>query len=241
MFSRSRSRKASGSSFNSRANFANLALELKRNGWCRSLARRPESIEPGGRPPQVRRLLDELKIPQPRRHGACSREARVWPPKSLSVLVRPSYVLADAPWVIAYDLNTVQEYVAQASADGPARPVLIDQFLEEATEVDVDALADEMRVIGRRHGASIEEAGVHSEILRACCLRSVCLLRAFGRGYRRLHQAARQKPTGGRADERAVRDPRDTVYVLEVNPPLRGPSHTSARRRRCLSRKSPRD
>ena len=49
--------------------------------------------------------------------------------------------------VIAYDANTVQEYVAQAALMGPARPVLIDQFLEEATEVDVDALADGTNVV----------------------------------------------------------------------------------------------
>jgi len=56
--------------------------------------------------------------------------------------------------VIAYDVNTVQEYVAQAALDGPARPVLIDQFLEEATGIDVDALADGTDVvIGGNYGA----------------------------------------------------------------------------------------
>jgi len=65
----------------------------------------------------------------------------------LPVLVRPSYVLGGRAMVIAYDVNTVQEYVAQAALMGPARPVLIDQFLEEATEVDVDALADGTDVV----------------------------------------------------------------------------------------------
>src|SRR5260370_30323777 len=64
--------------------------------------------------------------------------------------------------VIAYDVNTVQEYVAQAAMMGPARPVLIDQFLEEATEVDVDALADGTDVVIGGIMEHIEEAGVHS-------------------------------------------------------------------------------
>ena len=61
--------------------------------------------------------------------------------------------------VIAYDVNTVQDYVAQAALMGPARPVLIDQFLEEATEVDVDALADGTDVVIGGIMEHIEEAG----------------------------------------------------------------------------------
>src|SRR5207247_1371709 len=80
----------------------------------------------------------------------------------LPVLVRPSYVLGGRAMVIAYDVNTVQEYVAQAALMGPAKPVLIDQFLEEATEVDVDALADGTDVVIGGIMEHIEEAGVHS-------------------------------------------------------------------------------
>src|SRR5207302_4707206 len=80
----------------------------------------------------------------------------------LPVLVRPSYVLGGRAMVIAYDVNTVQEYVAQAAMMGPARPVLIDQFLEDAIEVDVDALADGTDVVIGGIMEHIEEAGVHS-------------------------------------------------------------------------------
>src|SRR5439155_3632722 len=80
----------------------------------------------------------------------------------LPVLVRPSYVLGGRAMVIAYDVNTVQDYVAQAALMGPARPVLIDQFLEEATEIDVDALADGTDVVLGGIMEHIEEAGVHS-------------------------------------------------------------------------------
>src|SRR3989441_6836191 len=88
--------------------------------------------------------------------------ARVAAEIGFPVLVRPSYVLGGRAMVIAYDLNTVQEYVAQAALMGPARPVLIDQFLEEATEVDVDALADGQDVVLGGVMEHIEEAGVHS-------------------------------------------------------------------------------
>src|SRR2546430_17680719 len=75
----------------------------------------------------------------------------------MPVLVRPSYVLGGRAMVIAYDVNTVQDYVAQAALMGPARPVLIDQFLEEATEIDVDALADGTDlVIGGTLGTNAE-------------------------------------------------------------------------------------
>src|SRR5258707_14816631 len=77
----------------------------------------------------------------------------------LRVLVRPSYVLGGRAMVIAYDVNTVQDYVAQAALMGPAKPVLIDQFLEEATEIDVDALADGKDVVIGGIMEHIEEAG----------------------------------------------------------------------------------
>ncbi len=79
------------------------------------------------------------------------------------MLVRPSYVLGGRAMVIAYDEDMVRRYMREAVVFSQERPVLIDRFLEDATEVDVDALCD-------RHGnvliagimEHIEEAGVHS-------------------------------------------------------------------------------
>jgi carbamoyl-phosphate synthase large subunit len=119
--------------------------------------------------------------------------------------------------VIAYDLNTVQEYVAQAALMGPARPVLIDQFLEEATEVDVDALADGEEVIIGGVMEHIEEAGVHSGD-SSCVLPPVSLTPAVLakiRDYtKRLAKAL--QVVGLMNVQYAIQ--RDTVYVLEVNP-----------------------
>src|ERR1700726_1100124 len=145
----------------------NLALELKRNG-VPIIGTSPESIDLAEDRRRFGRLLDELKIPQPRNATALIPEeaARVAGEIGLPVLVRPSYVLGGRSMVIAYDLKTVQEYVAQAVQIGtgsdPKRPILIDQFLEDATEVDVDALADGEDVVIGGIMEHIEEAGIHS-------------------------------------------------------------------------------
>ena len=135
----------------------------------------------------------------------------------MPVLVRPSYVLGGRAMVIAYDVNTVQEYVAQAALMGPARPVLIDQFLEEATEVDVDALCDGTEVVIGGIMEHIEEAGVHSGD-SSCVLPPVSLspkiLDTIREYTKRLALAL--KVVGLMNVQYAIQ--RDTVYVLEVNP-----------------------
>jgi carbamoyl-phosphate synthase large subunit len=196
----------------------NLALELKRNG-VPIIGTTPESIDLAEDRRRFGRLLEELKIPQPRNATALVPEeaARVAAEIGMPVLVRPSYVLGGRAMVIAYDVNTVQEYVAQAALMGPARPVLIDQFLEEATEVDVDALADGSEVVIGGIMEHIEEAGVHSGD-SSCVLPPVSLspkiLETIREYTRRLALAL--KVVGLMNVQYAIQ--RDTVYVLEVNP-----------------------
>jgi carbamoyl-phosphate synthase large subunit len=196
----------------------NLALELKRNG-VPIIGTAPESIDLAEDRRRFGRLLDELKIPQPKNGTALVPEeaARVATDIGFPVLVRPSYVLGGRAMVIAYDLNTVQEYVAQAALMGPAKPVLIDQFLEEATEVDVDALADGEDIVIGGVMEHIEEAGVHSGD-SSCVLPPVTLspsVLARIRDYtKRLAKAL--QVVGLMNVQYAIQ--RDTVYVLEVNP-----------------------
>src|SRR5712672_573885 len=196
----------------------NLALELKRNG-VPIIGTAPESIDLAEDRRRFGRLLDELKIPQPRNATALVPEeaARVAGEIGLPVLVRPSYVLGGRAMVIAYDVNTVQEYVAQAAMMGPARPVLIDQFLEEATEVDVDALADGTDVVIGGIMEHIEEAGVHSGD-SSCVLPPVSLTPAMLESIREYTKrlALALKVVGLMNVQYAIQ--RDTVYVLEVNP-----------------------
>src|SRR5260370_5994272 len=98
----------------------NLALELKRNG-VPIIGTTPESIDLAEDRRRFGRLLDELKIPQPRNATALIPEeaARVAGAIGLPVLVRPSYVLGGPAMVIAYDVNTVPEYVTQATIIAP--------------------------------------------------------------------------------------------------------------------------
>jgi carbamoyl-phosphate synthase large subunit len=200
----------------------NLALELKRNG-ANIVGTAPESIDLAEDRRRFGSLLQELKIPQPRNSTAFAPEeaVRAAAEIGLPVLVRPSYVLGGRAMVIAYDLKTVEEYVAQAarieSALGPKRPILIDQFLEDAVEVDVDALADGADVVIAGIMEHIEEAGIHSGD-SSCVLPSVTLSASVLERIRdytaRLARAL--QVVGLMNVQYAIQ--RDTVYVLEVNP-----------------------
>src|SRR2546427_2614630 len=196
----------------------NLALDLKANG-VPIIGTPPESIDLAEDRRRFGRLLDDLRIPQPRNGTALipDEAARVAKEIGLPVLVRPSYVLGGRAMVIAYDLQTVRDYVAQAALMGPARPVLIDQFLEEATEVDVDALADGENVVIGGIMEHIEEAGGHSGD-SSCVLPPVSLTpSALARIRDYTNRLARSLGVIGLMNvQYAIQ--RDTVFVLEVNP-----------------------
>ncbi|MGH9703346.1 MAG: carbamoyl-phosphate synthase large subunit, partial [Candidatus Acidiferrales bacterium] len=198
----------------------NLALELKRNG-ASIIGTAPESIDLAEDRHRFGNLLQELGIPQPRNGTALVPEeaAKVATEIGLPVLVRPSYVLGGRAMVIAYDLKTVEDYVAQAALmnAGLPKPVLVDQFLEDAVEVDVDALADGEDVIIAGIMEHIEEAGIHSGdsscVLPPVTLRPNVLERI--RDY--TAQLARALNVIGLMNvQYAIQ--RETVYVLEVNP-----------------------
>jgi len=200
----------------------NLALELKRNR-AKIIGTDPESIDLAEDRRRFGALLAELNIPQPR--GGTALEAQqavtVASDIGLPVLVRPSYVLGGRAMVIAYDLKTVEEYVTQAAQLGglndPKRPILIDQFLENATEVDVDAVADGDDVVIAGIMEHIEEAGIHSGD-SSCVMPPVSLKPAVLEQIRDYTQRlARALHVVGLMNvQYAIQQ--DAVYVLEVNP-----------------------
>jgi carbamoyl-phosphate synthase large subunit len=159
------------------------------------------------------------KIPSPANgtatsvEGSLRRRARIGYP----VLVRPSYVLGGRAMVIAYDEDTVRRYMREAVTFSQERPVLIDRFLEDATEVDVDALCDGENVLIAGIMEHIEEAGVHSGD-------SSCVLPArFHRSRELWHHQGVHRKARPRAERHrlmnvqyAIKDGK--VYVLEVNP-----------------------
>jgi carbamoyl-phosphate synthase large subunit len=133
------------------------------------------------------------------------------------VLVRPSYVLGGRAMVIAYDAKGVKEYMGQAVEYSQDRPILIDHFLEAATEVDVDALSDGDDVVIAGIMEHIEEAGIHSGD-SSCVLPSVDLSPDVLKTIREYtHKLAKALNVIGLMNiQYAVQ--RGKVYVIEVNP-----------------------
>jgi carbamoyl-phosphate synthase large subunit len=141
----------------------NLALPLKAAG-VNIIGTSPESIDLAEDRKRFNKLLEELEIPQAPGAMAASIEEAVAGAQRVGypVLVRPSYVLGGRAMVIAYDEETVIRYMREAVEYSQDRPVLIDHFLEDAIEVDVDALSDGEDVVIGGIMQHIEEAGIHS-------------------------------------------------------------------------------
>ena len=141
----------------------NLSLPLKAAG-INIIGTSPESIDLAEDRKRFGRLLDELDIPQAPGAMVTSVEEAVAAANKIGfpVLVRPSYVLGGRAMVIAFDEDTIVEYMKQAVEYSQDRPILIDKFLEDAIEVDVDALSDGEDVVIGGIMQHIEEAGIHS-------------------------------------------------------------------------------
>ena len=160
-----------------------------------------------------------MGIPQPENGTAASAaEAREIAARiGYPVLVRPSYVLGGRAMAIVYDEEALERYVRTAVGFTPDRPVLIDKFLEQAAEFDVDALADDTACVIAGIQEHIEEAGIHSGD-SSCVLPPVRIdpehLETMRHYTRKLAQAL--SVCGLMNIQFAIKDHR--VYVLEVNP-----------------------
>ncbi len=196
-----------------------LSLSLQEAG-VKILGTSPDSIDLAEDRRRFAQLLWDLGIPQPSSGTATSREEarEVASTVGFPVVVRPSYVLGGRGMAIVYDMNTLDRYMTNAVDASPEHPVLIDKFLEDAFELDVDAVADETGavVIGgvMEH---IEEAGIHSGD-SSCVVppylvaeRHLTTIRDY---TRRVARAL--KVIGLMNVQYAIKD--DVVYVLEVNP-----------------------
>jgi carbamoyl-phosphate synthase large subunit len=196
----------------------NLALPLKRQG-VPIIGTDPQNIDLAEDRKLFGKLLDDLNIPAPPNETATSEQEAIDAARRLGfpVLVRPSYVLGGRAMVIAYDEETVRRYMREAVVFSQERPVLIDRFLEDATEVDVDCLSDGEDVLIAGIMEHIEEAGVHSGD-SSCVLPPTSLApkeRATIEDYTvRLARALRV--IGLMNVQYAIKDGK--VYVLEVNP-----------------------
>ncbi|BCI81749.1 carbamoyl-phosphate synthase large subunit [Mycobacterium sp. SMC-18] len=164
-------------------------------------------------------VLRAAGLPAPRFGTATSFEQarRIASDIGYPVLVRPSYVLGGRGMEIVYDEQTLQGYIERATELSPEHPVLVDRFLEDAIEIDVDALCDGTEVYIGGVMEHIEEAGIHSGD-SACALPPVTLGRTDIAAVRKATEAIAHGigVVGLLNVQYALKD--DVLYVLEANP-----------------------
>jgi len=204
----------------------NLALGLQKNG-VRIIGTSPQSIETAEDRKLFAAMLNKLDIPQPPNGLATNAEEALAISKRLTypVLVRPSFVLGGRAMQIVYSDSELQHYMRFAVEASPERPVLVDKFLEDATEVDVDCITDVGHFENPAEGTiviggmleHIEFAGVHSGDAAMVLPPHTLSQKVIGIIREYTHAMARElKVIGLMNVQYAVKG--DKVYVLEVNP-----------------------
>ena len=196
----------------------NLAKRLKSAG-APIIGTSVKSIDIAEDRDKFAKVLKKLKINQPENGSATSIKEAIKVAKRIGfpVLVRPSYVLGGRAMKIVYDGETLLKFIKEAQKASPDHPILVDKFLEDAVEVDVDAISDGKTTIIGGIMEHIEEAGVHSGD-SACVLPPHTLGDSIINAIRRYTYAlSRELHVKGLINiQFAVK--REKVYVLEVNP-----------------------
>jgi carbamoyl-phosphate synthase large subunit len=195
-----------------------LAVPLEKLG-VRILGTSPDSIDRAEDRKRFKELLDRLGLRQAESGTAVSCDEAVDAANSIGypVMVRPSYVLGGRAMEIVYDEESIRNYMTRAVKASPDRPVLVDRYLEDAVEIDVDAISDGRTVVVAGIMEHIEEAGVHSGD-------SACSLPPFSLPQDIIAEITLQtkalaldlKVIGLMNIQFAVKD--GVIYVLEVNP-----------------------
>ncbi len=195
-----------------------LAVPLEKAG-VKILGTTPDAIDRAEDRRRFARLIDKLGILQPPHGTATSVEEAVAIASRIEypVLVRPSYVLGGRAMEIVYDEASLRHYMATAVQASSERPVLVDDFLDDATELDIDCLCDGKEVVIGGVMEHIEQAGVHSGD-------SACSLPPYSLAENILDQVREQTRAialelgvvGLMNAQWAVQNGK--VYVLEVNP-----------------------
>ncbi len=195
-----------------------LSLPLKRAG-VRILGTDPVSIDIAEDRERFKELIERLGLLQPESGIARSKEEaeRIADAIGYPVLVRPSYVLGGRAMAIIYNRDQLNEYVQEAVEVTGDHPLLVDKFLEDAIEVDVDAVSDGDEAVVAAVMEHIEAAGVHSGD-SACSIPPRTLKSEIVSEIKRQTRLlARELEVVGLINiQFAVKD--DKIYILEVNP-----------------------
>ncbi len=196
----------------------NIAGELAEAG-VPILGTVPDMIDLAEDRDRFRQMMERLEVPMPESDMAAGLEQAVAVAGRIGypLMVRPSYVLGGRGMEVVYDEDMLREYVTNAAVVSPQRPLLLDRFLEQAMEVEADALADGKDVFIPAVMEHIEQAGVHSGD-SACILPTVNVssenLRLIEEYTRRVAQAL--GVVGLMNMQYAIYN--DQVYMLEANP-----------------------
>ena len=195
-----------------------LTRDLEAAG-VKILGTSPDAIDTAEDRRRFEKIARELGLEQPANGTAISVEEALAAAERIGypVLVRPSYVLGGRAMQIVYDAPSLQEYFATAARVSEERPVLVDRFLEDAFECDVDAISDGSRVVIGGIMQHIEDAGIHSGD-------SACVLPPYLIGERDMQTMREQTVALASAlgvvglinVQYAIQH--GVVYVLEVNP-----------------------
>jgi carbamoyl-phosphate synthase large subunit len=195
-----------------------LAVPLQRAS-VKILGTSPEAIDRAEDRERFKQLLQKLGLNQPPNGTAISfnQAALIARQIGYPVLVRPSYVLGGRAMEIVYDEDDLRGYMERAVQASPDHPILVDKFLEDAIEMDVDAISDGKTVVIGGIMEHIEEAGIHSGD-SACSLppRSVSEILLKGIRQQTTAMALELGVVGLINIQFAIKD--GVIYVLEVNP-----------------------
>ncbi len=195
-----------------------LAVPLEKAG-VRILGTSPDSIDRAEDRERFKEILHKLELRQPESGIARSVEEAISIATGIGypIMVRPSYVLGGRAMEIVYDEDNIKDYMVRAVKASPEHPVLIDKYLEDAIEIDVDAISDGKTVIVGGIMEHIEEAGIHSGD-SACSLPPYSLPSDISDKIKLQAEAlAKELNVIGLMNiQFAVKD--NEIYILEVNP-----------------------
>ncbi len=196
----------------------NLTVQLAKAG-VKIIGTPPESIDIAEDREKFKNLISRLNLKQPDSETAFSFEEARRAARRIGypVMVRPSYVLGGRAMEIVYNDEDLMDFIAKAAEASPDKPILVDKFLEDAIEIDVDAVCDGERCVIAGIMEHIEEAGIHSGD-------SACVIPPYSLSEETIAKIKKQTEilalelnvVGLINIQYAVKD--DGIYVLEVNP-----------------------